>query len=131
MTERYVQPQRSRAGGGRTPRTQFSWAFGAGGLRHYQHVAEVSAAVLDPQRERAAAVYKQESELLAATFGAKEAFLGPWTGKKIADWTPAVREKEIQTLAKALKLETRAIAELERALAETAAALGAKGAGAE
>ena len=61
---------------------------------------------------------------LAATFGAKEAFLGPWTGKKIADWTPAVREKEMQTLAKVLELETRAIAELGKALAAAGVDVG-------
>ena len=67
--------------------------------------------------ERAAEIYKKESNLLWATFMAKSAFLGPWTGKKIKDWTPAVRNREQKVLAKAAALEAQAIAELEKALA--------------
>ncbi len=33
-------------------------------------------------------------------FGQKTAFLGPWSGKSIADWTAAVRAREIDILTK-------------------------------
>lgn len=40
---------------------------------------------------------------------AKEAFLGPWTGKSIADWTPEVRQQEIDLLNSACEIEKEAI----------------------
>jgi len=67
--------------------------------------------------ERAAAAYEEECQLLAEPFRTKGAFLGPWSGKGIADWTPEVRKREQQVLARASKLEAAAIEEIEKALA--------------
>lgn len=39
----------------------------------------------------------------------KEAFLGPWTGKSIDDWTPDVRQREIDLLGRICEIETQAI----------------------
>ena len=65
---------------------------------------------------RAAALYEQEGKLLVAQIQKPEGFLGPWSGKGFADWTPAVREREQQILAQALGLEQQAIAEIEASL---------------
>ncbi len=65
---------------------------------------------------RAAALYEQEGKLLVAQIEKPEGFLGPWSGKGFADWTPAVREREQQILAQALGLERQAIAEIEASL---------------
>lgn len=65
---------------------------------------------------QAAELYAQEAALLQAQLGRQEAFLGPWSGKGFADWTPAVREREQQILAEALGLEREAIVEIEKAL---------------
>ena len=73
------------------------WCFTAlsdargGAIRFLQDHAgsfdgEARAAVL-----RAADVYAEENGMLGAVFGAKNAFLGPWSGKKFTDWTPAQR----------------------------------------
>lgn len=45
---------------------------------------------------KAAHLYRQEVKTLhQVSVVAKEAFLGPWSGKSIADWTPEVRLREI------------------------------------
>jgi len=69
-----------------------------------------------PALKRAADRYRQETELLGSCFGRQDAFLGPWTGKKIGDWTPDVRKRERETLAEAVRHEAAAIAEIENAL---------------
>jgi hypothetical protein len=51
------------------------------------------------------------------TWGEKAVFLGPWSGKTIADWTPQVRQREIQILTEAKRLDAEMIKELEKALA--------------
>jgi len=66
--------------------------------------------------QRAADRYRQEAELLGSCFGRQDAFLGPWTGKKIDDWTPDVRQREREVLAEAVRHEAAAIAEIEKAL---------------
>ncbi len=67
--------------------------------------------------ERAAGFYAQTAAKLGPAFGTKDAFLGPWTGKTIADWNDAVRAREVQILTEARKLDGQAIAEIEKALA--------------
>ena len=66
---------------------------------------------------RAAAVFEVEAGRLGKVFGAKNAFLGPWSGKSIKDWTPAVRKREQKILAEIRTLEADAIAEIDKALA--------------
>ena len=67
--------------------------------------------------QRAAKLYQQEGKFLGSVFGKKDAFLGPWSGKSIKDWSPDVRAREQEILAEAQKIENQAIAELEKALA--------------
>jgi hypothetical protein len=45
------------------------------------------------------------------------AFLGPWSGKGIAQWNDEVRANERELLAKWREIDTGAIAEVEAALA--------------
>jgi hypothetical protein len=58
--------------------------------------------------EKAAAVYGREAGMLAGAFREKNAFLGPWSGKGIGDWTPEVRQREQEMLAEAQSLEAQA-----------------------
>jgi len=67
--------------------------------------------------EQAAAIYQKQSKLLLDGFWSKEVFIGPWTGKKQADWTPEMRAREQKLLADALELDRAAITEIEKALA--------------
>ena len=67
--------------------------------------------------QRAAGLFQQEGDLLGSAFGRKDAFLGPWTGKSITDWTSEVRQREQKMLAQARTLEAAAIAAIEKALA--------------
>jgi len=69
---------------------------------------------------RAAALYKQEAELLTSTFDRKDAFLGPWSGKSISDWSTEARRREQQILTEACRIEAAAVAEMEKALAALA-----------
>ncbi|MFO7956157.1 MAG: M56 family metallopeptidase [Candidatus Brocadiia bacterium] len=66
---------------------------------------------------RAAELYEQEAQLLQAQLGKAEAFLGPWSGKAVDDWTPQVRKREEDILSETRELEARAIAEIQAALA--------------
>ena len=66
--------------------------------------------------DRAAEIYQRESALLSRAKEAGDAFLGPWTGKSMADWTLEVRRREKFLLARARELEAAAIAEIEKAL---------------
>jgi hypothetical protein len=67
--------------------------------------------------ERAAGLYRREADRCAAAFRARDAFLGPWTGKAIGDWTPEVRGRERQILGELRRLDAAAVADLEKALA--------------
>jgi RNA polymerase sigma factor (sigma-70 family) len=59
---------------------------------------------------RAISLYQEEIDLLAPpSFERKEVFLGPWTGKSQADWTPEVRRREQELLMRAAKTEASAI----------------------
>ena len=58
----------------------------------------------------AADLYSQEAQLLhRSSFERKEAFLGCWSGKSIADWTPEVRQREIDLLNQAREIEADAV----------------------
>jgi hypothetical protein len=73
---------------------------------------------------RAAAYYQEWCRAFRATMaqpgqreGHKRAFLGPWTGKGIAQWSEEVRANERAALSTWRELETQAVAELEATLA--------------
>jgi hypothetical protein len=66
---------------------------------------------------RAARQYEQEAALLSSVTGNKDAFLGPWSGKKPADWTGEVRKREREILAEAARIESAAVEEIRKALA--------------
>jgi hypothetical protein len=57
----------------------------------------------------AADLYRQEREIIARAFSEKNAFLGPWSGKTITDWTSDVRQREAQMLGQCRTIEERAI----------------------
>jgi len=65
--------------------------------------------------EQATALYENELEILGSS-EPNSVFFGPPSGKPIADWTPAVREREREILKKARELENRAVMEMEKAL---------------
>lgn len=59
---------------------------------------------------RAVDLYEQElNAVCPAVFVRKEAFHGPWSGKSVADWTPEVRQREIDLLNQACEIEAEAI----------------------
>ena len=67
--------------------------------------------------EAAADVYETlATDLTAMMFEKKTGFHGPWAGKSMKDWTPAVRKAEQDALRKALKRDTEAIQLLEKAM---------------
>jgi hypothetical protein len=66
---------------------------------------------------RAAGLYAEEARLQKTAFGNPPAFLGPWTGKSVKDWSEDTRTRERDILARAQHTEEQAIAELEKALA--------------
>jgi len=59
--------------------------------------------------KQAAALYEKEHALLAACFETKNAFLGPWSGKKYKNWDDAILANEREILVKALELESTAV----------------------
>lgn len=67
--------------------------------------------------QRAADLYQEETGLLRTAYAQKDAFLGPWSGKGVADWTPAVCQREQQLLTRAAALENQAVAEIAKVLA--------------
>jgi len=66
---------------------------------------------------KAVTIYAEAGEMFGGAFGDQDAFLGPWTGKQLADWTDEVRQREIEIITKAHELDRQAIAEIEAALA--------------
>jgi hypothetical protein len=82
-----------------------------------RQVAPHFAAECRPFLERAAAGYEEVSRILDDAFRQKNAFLGPWTGREVADWTHEVRERERAILSEAERSDAEVIAELELALA--------------
>lgn len=70
-------------------------------LRQNLDIADLAAA---------ADLYRREATLLfQAASERKEAFHGPWSGKSIEDWTPEVRQREIELLNQACEMETKAM----------------------
>lgn len=65
--------------------------------------------------ERAAALYEEELAIIRIKEPGSM-FFGPHSGRPIADWTSAVREREREVLKKAFEIERRAMGELEKAL---------------
>jgi len=56
------------------------------------------------------AVYQEELDVLRPpSFERKGVFLGPWTGKSQADWTPEIRQREQELLLRATKIEAAAV----------------------
>ena len=53
--------------------------------------------------------------LFRGVFSRQEAFLGPWSGKSINDWTAEVRAREREILADIAHRETAAIGEIKKA----------------
>jgi hypothetical protein len=49
-------------------------------------------------------------------FQKRDAFLGPWSGRKIEAWTAEVLQREAAILEEVRKTDNAAIAELEKAL---------------
>ena len=65
---------------------------------------------------KAADIYDQFVKSTAICFENKDAFLGPWTGKSLADWTPENRAREVAILTSARTLDEQAIAEIDAAV---------------
>ena len=100
------------------------WNFGqwadarAAAVRFLARAGEDLGGDVRAALKRAADQYRQQAELLASCIGRQDAFFGPWTGKKIEDWTPEVRKREREILAEAVRFETAAVAEIQKALQE-------------
>ena len=67
--------------------------------------------------QKAASVFGEEARLLDDVFTSKEAFLGPWSGKGISEWTPELRAREQETLNRIREKDAAALLELDKALA--------------
>lgn len=65
---------------------------------------------------KAANFYGQAAGVTGKVFGEKNAFLGPWSGKKIDDWNEETRLREAELLSQMRTLDNQAIGELEKAL---------------
>jgi len=63
----------------------------------------------------AAALYGEEAGHLSKVFQNKDAFLGPWTGKSVTDWTAEIAHREADVLECAREVETKAVEALRRA----------------
>jgi hypothetical protein len=67
---------------------------------------------------QAAAIHGQLAQSLSdASFKKHEAFLGPWTGKKVDDWTVDVRKREQALLTEVEEGDRRATSAIDRAVA--------------
>ena len=64
----------------------------------------------------AADLFAEEARTLRHILTEKQAFLGPWTGRNVDQWTAIVRTREMDTLAHVLAMETEAFGELENML---------------
>lgn len=75
----------------------------------HNHLDDVSDEAEDALAH-AITLYQEEIDLLhASSFERKEVFLGPWTGKSIADWTPEMRQREQELLLRAMDIEAAAM----------------------
>lgn len=69
--------------------------------------------------ERAASLYERVGRVTGGpTWGERAVFFGPWSGKTIDAWTPAVREREMRILAEARGLDRTAAALLAQVSTE-------------
>ena len=57
-------------------------------------------------------LYQQEVDLFSSVFEAKNAFLGPCSGKSAAEWSADVRQREREILTRAREIEATAVAAL-------------------
>jgi hypothetical protein len=62
------------------------------------------------------AAFAEEADLFDSVVRSKDAFLGPWTGKKFEDWTDSIRHRECDVLTRALEIEQRAFTAIEKSL---------------
>jgi RNA polymerase sigma factor (sigma-70 family) len=66
---------------------------------------------------RAAGLYEQHARATGGpTWGERTVFLGPWSGKTVADWTAEIRLREIGLLQQAMVFDAQAIEQLRAAL---------------
>lgn len=70
--------------------------------------------------QKAASIYGNEGKLLGSVFSTRDAFLGPWSGKSIEDWTAQVRKREQKILTEIEKFDESAAAIIDKALAAMA-----------
>lgn len=66
---------------------------------------------------KAVRIYREGRRKMNEGGAGDAAFLGPWTGKSVADWTPAVRARERAILAEAKAMDLAAAAAIRDALA--------------
>jgi hypothetical protein len=66
--------------------------------------------------QRAARHFEQELKFLEPVFATKDAFLGHWSGKTVADWSDAVRKREREILALVRRMDDTGIACVAEAL---------------
>ena len=66
--------------------------------------------------EKAANEYMESAKALSSAFQNKNAFIGPWSGKEIKDWTAEIRATEIKLLTTAREHDNAAIKELAKAV---------------
>ncbi len=68
-----------------------------------------------PHLLAASEAYAEETRLLDGALKDGDAFLGPWTGRSIDDWSSDVRQREQDLLRRAREMEKVAIAALDAA----------------
>jgi len=85
--------------------------------KYLQRIALLFDGEAKASLRRAADLYTESARLSGQAYQNKDAFLGPWSGKKIEDWTPEVRRREAQMLDEIRDSDNAAIAELEKAIA--------------
>ena len=87
---------------------------------HLQEIAAQVGGETANALRRAASFYQEECRHFHATVPSRGhglAFLGPWSGKGIAEWNDEVSANEREFLSIWRELDTQAVAELEAALA--------------
>jgi len=64
----------------------------------------------------AADIYRREVKLMGNVFKNQDAFLGPWSGKKIEDWTEEVRQCECDILNQVRQFDNEAVKQIDKAI---------------
>lgn len=64
----------------------------------------------------AARIYEGEAAALGQAFAERNAFIGPWNGGDVSQWTPEMRQREQTMLRSAAGTEEEAVREMEEAL---------------